>query len=312
MGDRVQVRAARDEDLHPAYAVFRRAIYDYLARIGNVTAEEAGDPPIASAWVRQEAWMRHLWTTAAENWVAEDAAGRVVGWAMSIAREGHLELVLFFVDPGAQSRGLGRALLARALPEGQGHGRSIVATQDPRALSLYLRSGVDFMSSTVDVILAGAPRPGEPDLSFRRLDAGAASVEAVAAIEREVLGFGRPPETAFLLGRRPAWLAERDGRAVGFAFGVEPKREGAEGRTPPAGPMAALDPGDVPALMDHVIAEAPPGADFTITLPLVNRTAMAHALARGGRIDPFYLVVLARGTDMRLDRFVHTSPSLVL
>jgi GNAT superfamily N-acetyltransferase len=312
MGHRVQIRAARDDDLQPAYAVFRRAIYDYLARVGMVTAEEARDPPIGGAWVRQEAWMRHLWGTAAENWVAEDAAGRLVGWAMSIAREGHLELVLFFVEPGAQSRGLGRALLDRAFPEGREHGRSIVATQDPRALSLYLRSGVGYVTSTVDVILAGSPRPGEPGLSFRRLDAGEASVEAVAAIEREVLGFGRRPETSFLLGRRPAWLAERDGRAVGFAFGVEPNPAGADGRTPPAGPMAALDPGDVPALIDHVMAEAPRGAEFTITLPLVNRRAMAHAMARGGRIDPFYLVVLARGSDMRLDRFVHTSPSFVL
>jgi hypothetical protein len=76
--------------------------------------------------------------------------------------------------------------------------------------------------------------------------------------------------------------------------------------------MAARDPADMAALIDHVMAEAPPGADFVLTVPMANRMAMAHVLARGGRIDPFYLKVLASGTDMRLDRFVHTSPSFVL
>jgi GNAT superfamily N-acetyltransferase len=312
MSDPVSIRVARAEDLRPAYGVFRRAIYDYLAQIGLVSAEEARHPPVERAWVRQGAWMRHLWATAAENWVAVDAEGRVVGWAMSLEREGHLELVMFFVEPGVQSRGLGRELIARALPTGRGQGRSIMATQDPRALSLYLRSGVGYVTTTADVALKGAPRPGAAGLSFRRLDAGARAVAAVAEIEREVLGFARPPETAFLLGRRPAWIAERNGRPVGFAFGVEPNPEGADGFPPPAGPMAARDPADMPALIDHVMAEAAPGADFVVTVPLANRTALAHALARGGRIDPFYLVVLASGTDMRLDRFVHTSPSFVL
>jgi GNAT superfamily N-acetyltransferase len=312
MSDPVEVRAAREEDLRPAYGVFRRAIYDYLARIGLVSEAEARDPPVASAWARQGAWIRHLWATSAENWVAVDGEGRVVGWAMSIEREGHLELAMFFVEPGVQSRGLGRALIARALPPERGLGRSIVATQDERALSLYLRSGVAYVTSTVDVVLKGAPPPGEAGLSFRRLDAGAEAVAIVAAIEREVLGFARPSETAFLLERRPAWIAERDGRAVGFAFGVEPNPEGAADFPPAAGPMAVRDPADMPALLDHVMAEAAPGADFVVTVPMANRVAMAHALARGGRIDPFYLKVLASGTDMRLDRFVHTSPSFVL
>ncbi|MGE5198643.1 MAG: GNAT family N-acetyltransferase, partial [Rhodospirillaceae bacterium] len=287
--------------------------YGYLARIGLVTEAEARDPPVEGAWARQGAWMQHLWATAAENRVAVDEEGRVIGWAMSIEREGHLELVMFFVEPGVQSRGLGRALIARALPPGRGPGRSIMATQDERALSLYLRSGVSYVTSSVEVVLKGAARPGASGLSFRRLDAGAEAVAEVAAIEREVLGFARPPETAFLLARRPAWIADdRDGRAAGFAFGVEPNPEGADAFPPPAGPMASLDPADMPALLDHVMAEAAPGEDFVVTLPMANRTAMAHALARGGRIDPFYLKVLAGGMDMRLDRFVHTSPCFVL
>lgn len=68
----------------------------------------------------------------------------------------------------------------------------------------------------------------------------------------------------------------------------------------------------MPALIDHVMAEAAPGSEFADTLPMANRAARSHALACGGRIDPFYLLVIAGGTDLRLDRFVHISPSLVL
>ncbi len=61
---------------------------------------------------------------AAEWWVAEDDAGRLIGYARSIERGagyGLFELSEFFVRPGHQSAGVGRALLERAFPLGQGH-----------------------------------------------------------------------------------------------------------------------------------------------------------------------------------------------
>lgn len=91
MSDPVSIRAVREEDLRPAYGVFRRVIYVGLARIGLVSAKGARNPPIEGAWLRQGAWMRHLWATAAENWMAVEPGGRVIGWAMSVQREGHLE-----------------------------------------------------------------------------------------------------------------------------------------------------------------------------------------------------------------------------
>ncbi len=118
MAAAVSVRPAVNEDIPAAYAMFRRSIYDYLFRLGMVDAEEAKDPPIATAWRRQSSWIEHLWTTAAENWVALDEADRLIGWALSIERESHLELAFFFVDPGVQGKGLGKTLIERAMPRG--------------------------------------------------------------------------------------------------------------------------------------------------------------------------------------------------
>jgi hypothetical protein len=72
MSDAVSFRRARGGDLLPAYRLFRRSIFAYLHRVGLATAEEAADPPVESSWKRQADRMEHFWSTAAENWVAED------------------------------------------------------------------------------------------------------------------------------------------------------------------------------------------------------------------------------------------------
>jgi GNAT superfamily N-acetyltransferase len=45
----------------------------------------------------------------------ETASGSVVGYARSLERGGLVELTEFFVHPGLQAKGVGRALLARTL-----------------------------------------------------------------------------------------------------------------------------------------------------------------------------------------------------
>lgn len=313
MTNAISLRTARDTDLPAAYALFRRSIYDYLFRVGFVDEAAAKNPPVESSWKRQGAWMNHLWGTAAENWVAEDAAGGLVGWAMSVIRDGHLELAMFFVAPDVQSRGIGRELLARAFPDGRAREKSIVATQDERALSLYLRSGVHHRTTALDVKLVAGPVAPATDLVFERLAPGPEAVSAIGALEREVLGFRRDEDIGFLLGLRPAFLARRGGTPAGYAFGIQPNPPDADDFEPTAGPMGALDPADVPALIDHVTREGPEGQGFFITVPMANRIALDHLLrARGGRLDPFYLMILCSDDAARFDRYVHTSPSFIL
>jgi GNAT superfamily N-acetyltransferase len=306
------LRPAVIDDIAPAYAMFRRSIYGYLFRLGMVDEATAKDPPIAEAWRRQREWIEHLWRTSSENWVAVDQAGDLIGWAMSIERDGHLELTHFFVEPGRQGAGVGRALVEKAFPPGRGRHRTINATQDPSALSIYLSCGVHHVTDTVDVLLKPVPFDRTTDLEFRRLEVSETSVQEIIAIERTLLDFAREQDIRFMLANRPAWLASRNGTAVGYAFGVQPNPAGVEDFSPACGPMGALDPADIPALVDQVIDQAVDVSEFFITVPFMNQQAISHVLKRGGRIDPFYLMILSDSPTMKLDRYIHTSPSFIL
>lgn len=311
----VTYRRATDEDIRPAYAVFRRSLFDYLFRQALVDDATAKDPPIESGWTRQSLWIEHLWASAAENWVATDGDGTVVGWAMSTERDGVRELTHFFVEPGIQARGVGRALLERAFPVGSGRHRVIVATQDAPALALYLRFDVGYVTTVVDLIVQPASIPPTTDLVFERLGADKSSVDIVARVEEAVLGHRRDLDTRFLLGMRPAWAARRAGDVVGFGFGATPRADPAIDDGPMAsGPMAALDPADLPAIIDHVVNEAAAAGagELSISCPMSNRTSLLHLLGRGYRIDPFYIKVLADDASMRLDRWIHTGPVFIL
>lgn len=294
------------------FAIFRRSLYDYLYRIGLASEAEAKDPPVTDAWKRQGPFIEHLWATAAENWVAVGSDDRPLGWAMSVERDGHLELTHFFVDPGGQNSGIGRGLIARAFPLGRGTHRSLAATLDARALSLYLRSGVSFVITSADLILRPGGVAETTDLEFTPLAPDDSAVTAIAALEKTILGFSREVDTRYLLETSHAWLAKRAGRPVGYAFGIPRNPPDATDFGPGCGPMAALDPADLPALIDHVLTGASGIDEVSVTVPLSNHHALSHVLKRGGKIDPFYLMILADAPTLSLDRYIHTSPSFIL
>lgn len=300
-----ELRPAEPADMRAAFAIFRRSIMAYVHRLGMVDSPAVSDSALDEAWAQRGPWVEHLWRTAAENWLAVDPDGRPIGWAMSVERDGHLELAFFFVDPDAQSKGMGRALLERAFPPGLGRHRAIVATQDPRALSLYLRFGVRFVTTVLD--FEAAPRPVEiwTDLAFERLEPTSASVELIGQVEREILGHRRDIDIAFVLGQRPAWLARRGGAVAAFAFGASDEL---------TGPIGALDPADIPALLAHVETQAAGDgiANIYFSTPLVNDSAVMHLLGRGFRLDPFVVSILADSRSMLLDRWVHTGLSYIL
>jgi GNAT superfamily N-acetyltransferase len=278
----IAYRPLIEADVPAAYAVFRRSLFDYLFRIGMVDAATATDPPIESAWASQGPWVGHLSATAAENWVAEDVGGKIIGWAMSTERDGVLELTHFFVEPGTQARGVGRALLERAFPLGRGRHRVI----------LYLRFGVGYVTTSMDMFRAPEAVEQEADLQFERLAADEASVRAVGDIEQVILGHRRDIDARFLLRMRPAWLARRGDAVAGVAFGAQGSN---------SGPIAALDPADMPALLA-----------LYFSVPMVNDVAVRHLLARGFQIDPFYVKVLADTRSMQLDRWIHTGPAFIV
>jgi GNAT superfamily N-acetyltransferase len=257
-------------------------------------------------WAASEPIYRFLATNNAEWWIAVDPETNVMlGYARSIERGGLFELTEFFVRPGEQSRGLGRTLLDRAFPLGRGEIRVIVATGDPRALARYYAS--DTVAQFPIFTLAATPEGVEFDsrLSAVALTPGSSGVAAAVDIERAVLEYDRgADEFEWLLEHREGHLYHRDGRPVGLAF------VGKHG----AGPVAAVDPTDLPDILLHVEnrARAVGLERLELEVPSLNATAVRHLLGRGFRMDPFGTNLMASRPFGQFDRFIGFSPPLFL
>ena len=128
---------------------------------------------------------------------------------------------------------------------------------------------------------------------------------AVAAIEDVVLGFPRTPdEIALLLEQREGYLYRRGREIAGYSFvGV--------GGT---GPIAALEPEDLPDILRHVETRAAAiGVErLELEVPSVNAVAVRHLLGRGFRIDPWINYLMANRPFGQFDRFIGFSPPLFL
>lgn len=237
---KVTYRRFMPDDRMPAYRLFRASLWGYLAAIGII---DSADPPdVEDAWKRQAKLMMHTEQTAAEDWIAENG-DEPVGWARTVERDDHIQLTHFFVHPSAQGSGIGRGLLDRTIPPGRGRGRSIMATMNPSALSLYLRYGVRFQGTGITFTGTPLVRQAKHDLEVRRVVTDKADIEAIVQLDAEILGYRRPVDIEFLVSDRPAFLFSRDGKDVGYAFG-------SDGVV--SGPGGTLDPADFPAILAQV------------------------------------------------------------
>jgi ribosomal protein S18 acetylase RimI-like enzyme len=304
MGEVVYRRATAEDDA-ATFALFRRSITDYLRRTGLVGPDEKLGSP-EQAWPRWERMYTHLREHAAEHWVAEDDAGRLLGYARSVETDGLFELSELFVEPGLQARGVGRGLLERAFPLGRGRRRTIIATQDARAVALYLRFGVDVQSVGVDFAKAPEPAHVETDLEIVEAAPDECTLRAILDVEEHVLGHRREADVRLLLEDRPAVLYVREGRVVGYGFDPNAHEY--------FGPVAMLDPADVPAALAHLETKAhEAGMEWlSPSVPLVNTAAVGWLLGRGFHIDPFYVLYLSDPPLPGLDRYLPTVPVVIL
>jgi GNAT superfamily N-acetyltransferase len=295
------IRRGRAGDARPCLDLLWTSVTDLAARHGAPLEGSADD-----WWRGSEPIYRYLAANHAEWWIADDpGTTQMLGYARSIERGPLFELTEFFVRPGQQSRGVGRSLLDRAFPLGRGKVRVIIATGDPRALARYYAS--DTVAQFPILTLAAAPADGDSSdrLSAVVLEPGSKAIGSVVEIERAVLEFDRGAgEFDWLLSSREGHLYHRDGRAVGFAF------VGKGG----AGPVAALDPGDLPDMLRHLErrARAVGLERLELEVPSVNAVAVRHLLGRGFRIDPFGTNFMSSRPFGQFDRFIGFSPPLFL
>jgi len=299
----VQFRRLTPGDTWTAYAIFRRSLADLLVRQGQSWPWEEQDE---TEWLKWRPLFEHLEATADEAWGAE-IDGQLVGYARSIRRADTRELTELFVVVEAQGRGVGRALLERAFPATDVTHRSILATSDPAALSRYLRHG--FRSSSPIYAFGGRPAAA-PATALDGLVARAFTeltdeerLSGLAAIDDAILGMRRDEEHAWLGARGPGWLLVRDGAPVGYAYSGSRH-----------GPIATLDPRDMPAAIGVVEADALARSEepISLTVPLANVAATDYLLARGYRLDPFTMHLLEDRPVIRADCYVLTSPPFFL
>ncbi len=293
-----RLRRGTPADSRAAFDVFLPAVRDLAARQGN-----PWDPDPEALWPRMQPLLDRLATHAAEWWIAEDAAsGEVIGYARSVERGGLFELSEFFVHPDRQSAGVGGALLDAAFPPNRGEVRAIIATTDVRAQARYYRAGT--VARFPMVAVEGEPHPAPLDPDMEVVPATLDHLPVVAEIERAVLEFDRGDDFAWLLERREGYVYRRDGQPVGFAF---VSRAG-------NGPIAALEPGDQPAILAHVETRAAALEIPTLSLeaPMVNDVAVRHLLSRGFHIDTFYTFLMSNRPFGQFDRFIGFAPPFVL
>ena len=305
----LRIRRGRPDDTRACHELMWQAATDLGNRRGTPLDGTADD-----WWHGMGAVHEQLEESAAEWWVAaldgaDGLEGGLIGYARSIERGGLVELTEFFVQPGRQGAGLGRALLDRTFPVGRGEIRSIIATSDERALRRYYEAGVvarfPFLALSADP--ADTPPPG--DIHPERItDLRAA--DAVVDVERAVLGYPRGQrEIRALLREREGWLYRggadgTTGDTIGYAF-VGPAG---------SGPIATLEARDLPGVLLHVEsrARALGMAKLELEVPSVAETAVRHLLDRGYRISPWLNLLMSDRPFGQFDRFIGFSPPLFL
>jgi hypothetical protein len=297
-------RPGTPDDGEALYGVFAETLAGVGRRGGAAEADVAWADPafVAGFWARHRPVFDHLARTAERWWIAEQE-GRAVGYARATLRDGVRQLTEFFVLPAHQVAGIGRELLARAFPAAGARRRVVVATSDPRAVARYLKAGVNVPVPIYPV--TGRPRPVEvaTDLAVEEVAASPGALAALRAVDEAVLGFARDADHAFLLGERRGALYRRGGQVVGYGyFGGG------------SGPVALLDPADVPAVLARAETEAAARgeAEFGIDVPLVNRAALDHLLGRGFRLGASAKFCMSDEPFGAFDRYALTTPSFFL
>jgi hypothetical protein len=116
-------------------------------------------------------------------------------------------------------------------------------------------------------------------------------------VGRELLA--RDADHEYLLHDRQIYLYYRGEQLAGYGYfgnGI--------------GPIALLDETDFPAVLARAETEAARRHDeeFGMHLPLVNRAAVAHLLARAFQLEPFTVLFMSDAPFGKFENYIVSSP----
>lgn len=197
--------------------IFRPAQATDLAQAYEVFYEnEVADTPGLPLPGEIPSYFRHVLQTGT-MYVAE-RDGHVLGFAAAITRDRVTFLTDLFVRPDQQSSQLGRTLLQHALPQ-NGQIRCTMSSTDPRALALYIRSGMRPQWPNFCLRLTG-PIRGDLSTNDVEIVEGDADDTEFVRWDAEVSGRSRSIDHAYWIREQhaiPLWF-ERQGDIVGYGY----------------------------------------------------------------------------------------------
>jgi GNAT superfamily N-acetyltransferase len=245
----VELRPTADGDLPALHALFAAAVAGVYEPHGF-----APPAPRLEAFANQQ---RHVAATGTSVVAEED--GRLLGFAASWQRGSDWFLAALFVDPAAQGRGVGPALLDAVWGEAANR-RTITDAIQPISNALYGRRGL--IPATPILGFAGRPRVERPRVEPADTD--------LAAIDAAAYGFDRAVDHAYWErhARRTTWPG-----AYSYAF------PGGE-----IGPVAGLDAAAAAGALAAELARAE--GDVRLRVPGSARALIELALEAGLRLDP--------------------------
>lgn len=264
----------------------RKATLADVPAIRAILAAHGNDGPVTAVDIVGP-YLRHLIEHATA--LVTERAGVVVAYGAAIDAGVALHLADLFVRPDMLGQGIGRPLLEAVL--GDARHRTTFASDDPRALPLYVRAGMLPRWPLVSLRGTGSRlAAAEPPISVET-----AAPTRFAALEHDWTGFDRAADHVF-------WGSQ----AAAEAFVV------LETGTPVALAYARARQLDAARVIDRLVVR--PGAE-----PVWPTLAAIRHAARGGEVlvgiagtSPVLPALLAAGFRIiDSDQFMASEPDLV-
>lgn len=196
-------RPARETDLRAAWEVF----------VQNELVDSPQPPPV----VDTPSYLRHVLESGSVYVAEED--GRVLAFAGAITRGNIRFLTDLFVWPDYQSGRLGRGLLYAVMPLDDGLVHCTLSSSDPRALALYIRSGMRPQWPCFGLRLEKTAYKGLSSSDIEVVEAEAGD-PALVEWDAQVSGRERPADSLFWVREQRAmalWF-RRHGQVVGYGY----------------------------------------------------------------------------------------------
>jgi GNAT superfamily N-acetyltransferase len=313
-------RPVRTDEIETCAGIWRTAINHYVVRLG-----EGEVPPEMNPIIRL---FTHLQSTDPERFIVATEPGpdpdgapadRLVAFAAAVSRERIWYLSMLFVLPEHQGRGVGRELLARVLPADPQTARATATdSAQPISNALYATYGIvprmplfnlSGLSERPEAF--GALPSGVVPVAFDTIAGGSPSgpghgtlVEAVDALDRELIGASHPMDHRFLRTEsRSGWLYHGpDGSPLGYGYASEAGR---------LGPVAVRDDRLLAPILGHLTSEVKPRGAFATWIGGAADRAMVAALGAGFRLDRFPVLVCWDRPFADFARYLPISPGLL-